>query len=187
MPSRRWSGGTNRPLAASLTTRPPMAMVPVSLRSRPATMRKVVVLPQPDGPSRVTNSPCSTERSMASTALTSAKCRPTACKVTLGTAGRLLVDLLGELEHGVLSLRYRGAERLGREQGPDLFQRLLDHPLDDRIVARVGIDDLRLGLEVVVHEQARGIGTRRPLQHRARRGAPLGPLRPHDAEGGAAR
>src|SRR5215468_3049409 len=180
MPSWRWSGGTNRPLAASLTTRPAMAMVPVSLRSRPATMRKVVVLPQPDGPSSVTNSPCSTERSMASTALISAKCRPTACRVTLGTAVRLLVDLLGEFEHGVLSLRHRGAERLGREQGPDLFQRLLDHALDDRIVAGVGIDDLRLGLEVVVHEQARGVGTRRPLQHREVEADPGAALDGHD-------
>src|SRR5262245_32065699 len=149
MPSRRWSGGTNRPLDASLTTRPPMAMMPVSLRSRPATMRSVVVLPQPDGPSRVTNSPCPTARSMASTALTSANCRPTACRVTLGTAGRLLVDLLGELEHGVLPLGHRGAERLGREQGPDLFHAVLDHAPDDGIVARVRIDDLGLGLEIV--------------------------------------
>ena len=50
MPSLRWSGGTNRSAAASLTTRPPITIVPVSLRSSPATMRKVVVLPQPDGP-----------------------------------------------------------------------------------------------------------------------------------------
>src|SRR5262249_45350425 len=121
---------------------------------------------EPEGSRGVTNWGCSSERSMGSTALTSAKCRPTACRVTLGTAVRLLVDLLGELEHGVLFLRRRGAERLGREQGPDLFQGLLDHALDDGIVARVGIDDLRLGLEVVVHEQARGVGTRRPLQHR---------------------
>ena len=59
MPSLRWSGGTNSPAAASLTTRPPITIVPVSLRSSPATMRKVVVLPQPEGPSSVTNSPCS--------------------------------------------------------------------------------------------------------------------------------
>ena len=85
MPSLRRSGGTNRPAAASLTTRPPITMLPVSLRSSPATMRKVVVLPQPEGPSSVTNSPCSMARSMPSTAFTSAKCRPTVCSVTLGT------------------------------------------------------------------------------------------------------
>ena len=84
MPSLRRSGGTNRPAGASLTTRPPITIEPVSLRSRPATMRKVVVLPQPEGPSRVTNSPCSIERSMPSTAFTSAKCRPTSCRETLG-------------------------------------------------------------------------------------------------------
>ena len=85
MPSLRRSGGTNSPATASLTTRPPITIEPVSLRSSPATMRSVVVLPQPDGPSSVTNSPCSIDRSMSSTAFTSAKCRPTECRVTLGT------------------------------------------------------------------------------------------------------
>ena len=85
MPSLRRSGGTNSPAGASLTSRPPITMLPVSLRSSPATMRRVVVLPQPDGPSSVTNSPCSIARSMLSTAFTSAKCRPTECRVTLGT------------------------------------------------------------------------------------------------------
>ena len=37
-----------------------------SRSSRPAIMRSVVVLPQPDGPSSTTNSPCSTARSMPS-------------------------------------------------------------------------------------------------------------------------
>ena len=50
MPSLRWSGGTNSPAAASLTSRPPITMLPVSFCSSPATMRSVVVLPQPAGP-----------------------------------------------------------------------------------------------------------------------------------------
>src|SRR5215471_11926474 len=101
-------------------------------------MRKVVVLPQPEGPSRVTNSPCSISRSMPSTAFTSAKCRPTWCRATLGMA--LLEDLLGEFEHGVLPLGHGGAQRLGGEQRPQLLAALLDHALHDRIVARVGVD-----------------------------------------------
>src|SRR5262249_19935184 len=163
MPSLRRSGGTNRPAAASLTTRSPIAIEPVSLRSSPATMRKVVVLPQPEGPSRVTNSPCSIARSMPSTAFTSPKCRRTWSRATLGMA--LLEDLLGELEHGVLPLGHGGAERLGGEQRPHLFDSLLDHVLDDGVVARVGVDDLLLGREIEVHEQPRGVGMRRLLQH----------------------
>src|SRR5882672_11736199 len=165
MPSLRRSGGTNSPAGASLTTRPPITIEPVSLRSSPATMRKVVVLPQPEGPSRVTNSPCSIERSMPSTAFTSAKCRLTSCRETLGMTA-LLEDLLGELEHGVLPLWHGGAERLGGEQRPDLLDGLLDHALHDGIVAGVGIDDLRLGLEIVVHEEARRVGVGRILEHR---------------------
>ena len=40
--------------------------------SNPAIIRRVVVFPQPDGPSREKNSPGSTSRSMWSTAVTSA-------------------------------------------------------------------------------------------------------------------
>src|SRR5437763_3863005 len=138
MPSLRWSGGTNSPATASLTSRPPITMLPVSFCSSPATMRKVVVLPQPEGPSRVTNSPCSTARSIASTAFSAPKWRPTPCRVTLGTV--LLEDLLGQLEHLVLALRDRRAHRLGGEQRTDLLGCLLDHPLDHRIVAGVGED-----------------------------------------------
>src|SRR5215470_978282 len=39
--------------------------------SRPAIMRRVVVLPQPDGPSRQTTSPAATSRSTRSTAVRS--------------------------------------------------------------------------------------------------------------------
>ena len=63
MPSLRWSGGTNRPAAGVAHHAVADHDAPVSLRSSPATMRSVVVLPQPEGPSRVTNSPCSTARS----------------------------------------------------------------------------------------------------------------------------
>jgi hypothetical protein len=39
--------------------------------SRPAIIRRVVVLPQPDGPSSVTNLPASMENDTLSTAVTS--------------------------------------------------------------------------------------------------------------------
>src|SRR3954449_11834446 len=41
----------------SLTTRPPILTVPPEMSSRPATMRRAVVLPQPDGPTSTRNSP----------------------------------------------------------------------------------------------------------------------------------
>src|SRR5438874_8994176 len=40
----------------SLTTRSPMAISPAVISSSPATMRRVVDLPQPDGPTRTMNS-----------------------------------------------------------------------------------------------------------------------------------
>src|SRR5215510_11965638 len=63
-------GGTNTPLSTSHTVSPAMTILPASGRSRPARQRKVVVLPQPDGPSRVMSLPVSTPRLMSSTALT---------------------------------------------------------------------------------------------------------------------
>ncbi len=56
MPNERRSGGTNTE-APSSTTTSPMVMRPPLMRSRPATMRSVVVLPQPDGPSSAVTRP----------------------------------------------------------------------------------------------------------------------------------
>src|SRR5215470_12469851 len=70
MPMLRWCGGTNTLASASTTARSPMLMRPPSARSRPATQRSVVVLPQPDGPSSVTISPAATSKSMPATAAT---------------------------------------------------------------------------------------------------------------------
>ena len=48
---------------------PPRAMLPEVGSSSPATMRSVVVLPHPDGPSRAKNEPWGTTRSRSSTAV----------------------------------------------------------------------------------------------------------------------
>jgi hypothetical protein len=53
------------------TSVPASSTVPASGRSKPAISRNVVVLPEPDGPSSVKNSPRRTSRSMPSTAATS--------------------------------------------------------------------------------------------------------------------
>ena len=64
----RRSGGTTD--WTDDTTLPPTRISPASGSRKPAIMRNVVVLPQPDGPSRQTNSPCSTDRLMPSTETT---------------------------------------------------------------------------------------------------------------------
>jgi len=68
MPSERRCVGRNTP--GPLTMRSPIATVPWSGRSSPAMMRIVVVLPEPLGPSSVTNSPFSTTMPKSATAFT---------------------------------------------------------------------------------------------------------------------
>src|SRR6266496_1514619 len=53
-----------------VTTRPPMSTSPAVGRSRPATVRSSVVLPQPDGPSSTRYSPSVVARSIPSRACT---------------------------------------------------------------------------------------------------------------------
>jgi len=51
-----------------LTTRSPMRMVPLEMSSSPATMRRAVLLPQPEGPTSTRNSPSAISRSRSWTA-----------------------------------------------------------------------------------------------------------------------
>src|ERR1700676_1645726 len=62
MPRSRSRGGTRMPRSGEDTTRPAMLISPDVGCSRPATQRKVVVLPQPEGPSRTTISPAGTAK-----------------------------------------------------------------------------------------------------------------------------
>src|SRR3989338_4653343 len=52
-------------------------MLPLVISSRPAIMRRVVVLPQPEGPSKTTNSPSWMLRETSLTAVTSPNFLPT--------------------------------------------------------------------------------------------------------------
>src|SRR5436190_17814189 len=54
----------------SVTLRSPIVIVPPEIVSRPASIRRSVVLPQPDGPTRTMNSPLSIVRLTSSTAVT---------------------------------------------------------------------------------------------------------------------
>ena len=56
--------------------------------SKPAIIRRVVVLPQPDGPSRVKNSPLTISRSMSRTATKSSNCLTTPDRRTPGSLTR---------------------------------------------------------------------------------------------------
>jgi hypothetical protein len=51
-----------------LTTRSPIFMVPLEMSSSPATIRRAVLLPHPDGPTRTRNSPSAMSRSRSWTA-----------------------------------------------------------------------------------------------------------------------
>src|SRR5665213_2373515 len=74
--------------ARSLTTRSPISISPLVTDSSPAIMRSAVVLPQPEGPTRQTNSPWATSRlteSSESPALP-AYCLVSSLRVTLDIA-----------------------------------------------------------------------------------------------------
>src|SRR6266508_4129077 len=62
MPTLRSRGGTSTPCAGAETSAPPMRISPALGCSSPATQRSVVVLPQPEGPSRTTISPAGTAK-----------------------------------------------------------------------------------------------------------------------------
>src|SRR2546429_3336441 len=62
MPRSRERGGTKMPRAGDDTTLPAMLISPDVGCSSPATQRSVVVLPQPEGPSRTTISPAGTAK-----------------------------------------------------------------------------------------------------------------------------
>src|SRR5258706_15865159 len=62
MPRSRKRGGTRMPRAGDDTRRPAMLISPDVGCSSPATQRKIVVLPQPEGPSRTTISPAGTAK-----------------------------------------------------------------------------------------------------------------------------
>src|SRR6185295_1182493 len=62
MPRSRNRGGTRIPRSGDDTTLPAMSISPDVGCSSPATQRSVVVLPQPEGPSRTTISPAGTAK-----------------------------------------------------------------------------------------------------------------------------
>src|SRR3954453_12040991 len=89
---------------------PPSETRPASGRSNPAMSRSVVVLPEPDGPSMVKNSPLAMSRSTSSTAATSPNCLRSPVRETSGGADGVAKRLLHDLEAAV-DVLIRGDER----------------------------------------------------------------------------
>src|SRR5690242_1527452 len=125
----------------SLTTVPPISTWPEVIDSRPATMRRVVVLPQPDGPTSTTNSLSRISRLTSLTACTSSKVllrlRIRTCAIAssldrAGEPGDVVLD-----EEGV-DERYRNrAEQGARHERP---------PEEDIAADELGGDADRHGL-----------------------------------------
>src|SRR5258708_6550701 len=170
--SRR-SGATNRPLAASSTTRSPRTIRPPSLRSSPAIMRKVVVLPQPLGPSKVTSSPCATTRSMPSTATASPKRQVTesrrksviAASCNKSRRQMSLVDVLCNIEHTVDLAGIGSAEHFRLHDRSSIGIELVERHVDGHVESALGIFQRRALLDEEIHQKPRGIGMRSILQH----------------------
>src|SRR2546422_4919912 len=72
MPKPRRLGATKTPFVEEYTTRSATLISPARGRSRPAIERRVVVLPQPDGPSSVNSLPSGTSNETSCAALTAA-------------------------------------------------------------------------------------------------------------------
>ena len=76
--------------ALLFTTLPPMRSSPSVMSSRPAIMFSVVDFPQPDGPTRMTNSPSAMSRLMSLTASAPSGKRLVTWSSTMSATGRLL-------------------------------------------------------------------------------------------------
>src|SRR6266540_4399265 len=119
MPRLRRSGGRITRRATSVSTEFPTVMRPASGRSKPATQLSVVVLPQPEGPRRVTNSPSATVSDTSSTARTPPSNTFTRSSMTTSRVATALAtepcpeDALADHD------RHEGEHELDRRQGRD--------------------------------------------------------------------
>src|SRR5262245_59845390 len=155
----------------SFTTSSPMRISPEVISSRPATMRKVVVFPQPDGPTSTRNSLSRISRSTSFTAwkplsyfLFSRRMETLAiepCSLTLhrpGEAGHVVLDE----ERMDQCDRHRAEQRAGHELAPeeDVAADQLGHDAHrDGLLVRRGHEDQRV--DELVPRQGEGEDTRR--------------------------
>src|SRR5918992_3902269 len=103
-----------------LTTRSPIRMVPLEMSSSPATIRRAVDLPQPDGPTSTRNSPWAMSRSRSWTAWNPFSY----CLLTLSSTTSAMVPSSGvgwsgelpELERRPVAGQGHGAVRVGSQR-----------------------------------------------------------------------
>src|SRR5690606_2576447 len=151
----RWKAGT------PCIGRPRSSTSPSSGCSKPAIMRRVVVLPQPEGPSRAKNSPSAMSRLTPSTArtrwsalrspnsFTSPEMRTAGAPAVAGAAGRVVA----------WSVKARPCPLLADED-PDLVPGLVQQRLallvlngEEEALARLGAGvDARVGGQLLVDE-----------------------------------
>src|SRR5574340_234080 len=111
MAIERFAGGS------PVTSRPAIVMRPASARSRPATSRSVVDLPQPDGPRSTLSVPASNENVTSSTARTT----PSAVDQCLLTCSAPIADIGSAEECSERGARIGSAhERLADEKCVDV-------------------------------------------------------------------
>ena len=91
----------------------PSSTRPIVGRSKPATMRSSVVLPQPDGPSIVTNSPSRKARLTSSSATTEPK-RCVTCSTVTAAACSLSSGTTSATRSSPLAALRRAARRANR-------------------------------------------------------------------------
>src|SRR5919198_1082201 len=132
MPSARFSGGTLIRRSAEYTIRCCSSTSPASGFSKPATMRSVVVFPQPLGPSRLSTSPRWTANDTLSAAVTRPKrfvrLRTSRWALPMRRAEfRVLLDLLDLARRPFADLVVDERDPL-RRQVRVLVEVLVDHP-----------------------------------------------------------
>src|SRR5262245_35025795 len=133
MPTLRWFGGTH------VMSRPSIVISPAVGFSKPAIIRSVVVLPQPEGPRNDTNSPFSTARLKSMTAAVSPKYFWT--PVSSRNAMRLLAALAGA---GDGDLAARAAPEQGDEAHRDPRQAEADERDGGLLVGLVAAEDVEV-------------------------------------------
>ena len=113
--------------SSSLTTRPSMAISPAVMSSSPAIMRSRVLLPQPEGPTKTTNSRSAISRSTPCTTSTSPndfftlrRLRPATSSFPLGRNGNILTARWSARKadaHRFGRIRRLGPRACGRRSG----------------------------------------------------------------------
>src|SRR6266487_4209857 len=178
MPRSRKRGGTNIPRSGDETTLPAMLISPDVGCSSPATQRSVVVLPQPEGPSRTTISPAGTAKltpSIAGRPIENCLRRSVTSSVIVMNALSSYADRSLPVTEGLVPLRDPGRVQfyvLVELRKPDLDHLGIEaFGIDRRFLQRGEIaelldhEGLPLFRQAPVQEQLCCIGMRRGLRN----------------------